>query len=243
MNSAIIDLTDLFLLTASWSSLCPYGKAQAIETARTAAQAWARDPRNRLTREEVVGSIDFMAFLLETYGKEGLRRWGRLEDGWTEDEDDFRCCHFCAVLEEERRRMHGLSPIPTDLRELQSALAWDEAGCWEAEAAMGREWAAIKDRWEGNDTPGAKRYEATKAPFNSALGAALLARMLLNVATGTVTPSDVWECRACIDGDSDEWEEMEVHLSLPDTMADAGEDFRCEPKGAGNRAEMALAVK
>jgi hypothetical protein len=239
-------LSDVELLTVGWSSLGPNDQTQAIETAKNAARAWVRRRGDLYTAERAVGSNDFYAFLYGTFGEEGAHRWGRLEDGWVEDESDFRCCHFCAELETERRRMFGLPLIPTDVQELQSALLWAEARFWKADAASGRAWAAIRDDYL-QDRPGLREtaafqaYEATKEAVNDALSDALLVRMLLNAATGTVRESDVWECRACLDGESEDGEEIEVHRATADAMMDVEEeDFTCPPKGAGNRAEIAL---
>jgi len=236
---------DVELLTGCWSSLLVHEKAQAIQVAQAAARAWALNLENRLTRERAVVSGDFTIYLVLHFGWDTAHRLGSHPD-WDEDESDFRVFHFCTELEKERRRIFGLPPAATDAHELRAALTEAEGRFWEASAAHSRAWAAIRDDYD-RDLPGFREseayqaYEATKEPVNAALSDALLARMMLNAATGAVADSDVWECRRATDCEEDE--EMEVHLVSHDTMRDAAEDFRCEPRGAGNRAEMSLAAR
>lgn len=237
---AAIGLLEAELLTANWASLGTHGQALALEIARAAARAWVTDERNCMAAEEPAGNDDFTLYLGLNFGWGAVKQFVNQPD-WTEDTDDFRVCHFCAVLEAWRRRVFGLSPSPADVEELGSDLTRAEARFWEADAAMNRAWADTKDRLEEGGQAGRDCYDTSAKVWSDALADALLARMLLNASVGTVTPSDVWECR--IATDAEEGEEIEVHVTDPCTMAQAGGDFRCEPKGDGNRAEIALLAR
>jgi hypothetical protein len=76
-----------------------------------------------------------------------IERWGRIADCWTEDQDDLRCCHFCAELERERRRMHGLPPVPECHEVLPMNLTLAEELFWHVNEEMNHAWSAIREHY------------------------------------------------------------------------------------------------
>lgn len=200
------ELNALYLLTASWAVLCPNGRAGAIEIARQAARQWADARRDRFGADDVISSAEFVAYLQATFGETGFRRWYH-QEGWTEDEDDQRVCAFCVELETVRRVRHGLPPIPQCHNSLRMALELAE------------------ERFRAVEGTGGDGH---------ALKAALLARMLLNAATGETTPSEVYECRACPS------DETEVPWEVENELCELGGILGCRPEQALHRAIAVL---
>jgi hypothetical protein len=185
-NTVDQHLNALYLLSAPWAELCPNGRAEAIETARSAGRHWAHTHRDRYTADAIVGNVDYNIFLWQVYGEAAFGRWDTPSLGWTEDTDDLRVCHFCAELERQRRLMHGLPAMPECHNALRMNLILAEQCYHQAGTSMDEDGAAME--------------------------AALLARMLLAAAVGRAIESDVWEVRACHSDETEVLPEVEEEL-------------------------------